>query len=111
MIIGTGQRIIKNEYRPDQQTRADFLQIDGGIHAVDIPLVQLAPQKLDGLAKTVNVKHHRKCHQQPLFRVISVIIDPNNLAQCTLEFQCPFFYDSDIRKDVIVCSIKNDISD
>ena len=88
-----------------------FLQIDSGVHAVDIALVEFPPQKFDGLAKAINVKHHRKCHQQPLFRVISVIIDPNNLAQCTLEFQCPFFYDRDIRKDVIVCSIKNDISD
>lgn len=87
------------------------LEIDGGVHAVHVPLIQLPPQQLDGFAKTLNVKYRRKCHQQPLFRVISLIIDPNNLAQSTLELQCPFFYDRDIRKDVIVCSIKNDISD
>ena len=57
MIIGTGQRIIKNEYRPDQQTRADFLQIDGRVHAVDIPLVQLPAQQLNGLTKPLEVDH------------------------------------------------------
>ena len=42
-------------------------QIDGRIHAVDIALIQLPTQQIDGLAETVNMKHHRKCHQQPLF--------------------------------------------
>ena len=86
-------------------------QIDGRIHAVDIALIQLPTQQIDGLAETVNMKHHRKCHQQPLFRVIPVIINPKNLAQRTFDFLCPLFYDRVIRKDVIVCSIKNDISD
>ena len=86
-------------------------QIDGRIHAVDIALIQLPTQQLDGLAETVKMKHHRKCHQQPLFREIPVIIDSKNPPQRTLEFQCPLFYDRGIRKDVIVCSIKNDISD
>ena len=43
------------KYRPDQRIRADFLQIDGRVHAVDIPLIQLAPQQLDGLAEPLEM--------------------------------------------------------
>ena len=80
MIIGTGQRIIKNEYRPDQQTRADFLQIDGGIHAVDIPLVQLAPQQLDGLTEPLEVNHLALPEELDDIIHIRVIGKPQNIV-------------------------------
>ena len=35
--------------------RSDFLQIDGGIHAVDVSLVELPAQQLDGLAEALEV--------------------------------------------------------
>ena len=40
---------------PSVRRGHDFLQIDSGIHAVDIALVELPPQQLDGLAKPLEV--------------------------------------------------------
>lgn len=55
MIIGAGQRNIKHECRPDRLIRAACLQIDGGIHAVDIALIQLPAQQLNGLTEPLEM--------------------------------------------------------
>ena len=48
-------RSLHNAPRPDSNGRGCFLQIDGGVHAVDIALVQLPAQKVDGLAEALEV--------------------------------------------------------
>ena len=37
--------------------QAHFLQVDGRVHAVDIALIQLPPQQLNGLAEALEVDH------------------------------------------------------
>ena len=45
-------------FRPNHQIRAAFrLQVDGGVHAVDVALVELAPQQLNGFAKPLEMDH------------------------------------------------------
>ena len=49
-------RSLHNAPRPDHcPGRGRFLQIDGGVHAVDIPLVQLPAQQLNGLTKPLEM--------------------------------------------------------
>ena len=40
---------------PGSGSGRDHLQIDGGVHAVDISLIQLPAQQVDGLAKPLEM--------------------------------------------------------
>ena len=55
--------------------RAACLQIDGGIHTVDVALVQLPAQQLDGLTETLEVD------DLPLSEELDDIVDIRIIAQ------------------------------
>ena len=43
------------EFRPDRMIRAESIQVDGGVHAVDITLIQLPAQQLDGFTEPLEM--------------------------------------------------------
>ena len=66
--------------RPEPSPRAAILQIDGRIHAVDIALVELPAQQLDGLAKALEVDDLPLPQEFDHIVHIRVIAEPENVV-------------------------------